>query len=59
MKTILDEGVPEGFGLYLAGREVSTVGHQEWNSIKNGKLLDLIERSGFEAFITSDKRMER
>lgn len=59
MKTFLDEGVPEGLEPYLAGREVSTVKRKGWNSIKNGKLLALIEKSGFEALITNDKRMER
>jgi hypothetical protein len=59
LKTFLDEGVPEGLEQYLAGHEVSTVKREGWNSIKNGTLLDLIEKSGFEAFITNDKRMER
>ncbi len=59
MKTFLDEGVPEGPERYLADHEVSTVKREGWSSIKNGKLLDLIERSGFEAFITNDKWMER
>jgi hypothetical protein len=58
LKTFLDEGVPEGLEPYLAGREVSTVKREGWNSVKNGKLLDLIEQSGFQAFITNDKRME-
>ena len=59
LKTFLDEGVPEGLEQYLAGHEVSTVKRESWNSIKNGKLLDLIEKSGFKALITNDKRMER
>jgi hypothetical protein len=49
----------KGLEPYLAGHEVSTVKREGWNSIKNGKLLDLIEKSGFEALITNDKRMER
>jgi hypothetical protein len=48
LKTFLDEGVPEGLEPYLAGREVSTVKRKGWNSIKNGKLLALIEKSGFD-----------
>jgi hypothetical protein len=59
LKTILDEGVPEGLEPYLARYAVSTVKREGWNSIKNGKLLHLIEKSGFEAFVTNDQRMER
>ena len=59
MKTILDEGVPEALASRILGHEVSTVGYEGWKSVKNGKLLNLIESAGFEAFITNDKRMER
>ena len=30
----------------------------EWGGIKNGALLTLIEREGFQAFLTGDKNME-
>jgi hypothetical protein len=30
----------------------------EWGGIKNGALLKLIEREGFEVFLTGDKNME-
>jgi len=29
-----------------------------WGGIKNGALLTLIEREGFDAFLTGDKNME-
>ena len=59
MKAILDEGVPEALAGRLLGHDVSSVGLEGWKSIKNGKLLNLIEAAGFEAFITNDKRMEK
>ena len=59
MKTILDEGVPHALAESLDGHEVSTVQSEGWRGIKNGKLLDLIEDSGFDALITNDKRIER
>lgn len=30
----------------------------QWGGIKNGALLDLIEREGFDVFLTGDKNME-
>jgi hypothetical protein len=57
LKVLFDEGVPEALAEHLPGHEVSTVKRQGWRSIKNGKLLDLIESTGFEAFLTNDKRI--
>lgn len=59
MKVILDEGVPEALADRISGHEVSSVGSRGWKSVKNGKLLNLIEAAGCEALITHDKRMER
>lgn len=59
MKVILDEGVPEGLEPYLTGCAVSTVRREGWKAIKNGALLELVGKAGFEAFVTNDKRMER
>ena len=58
MKVILDEGVPEPLARGFPGHEISTLRALGWKGIKNGKLLDLIEDSGFDAFLTNDKRME-
>jgi hypothetical protein len=59
LKAIFDEGVPEVLAALLTGHEVTSVGAEGWKSVKNGKLLDLIEAAGFAAFITNDKRMEK
>jgi hypothetical protein len=59
LKAILDEGVPEALAGRLLGHDMSSVGLEGWKSIKNGKLLNLIEAAGFAAFITNDKRMEK
>ncbi len=58
MKALLDEGVPEALSEHLVGHEVSTVGGMQWKGVKNGRLLALIEKEQFEAFITADKRMQ-
>lgn len=58
MKIILDEGVPKQVARILPGHEVTTVPDAGWASVKNGKLLALIEEAGYRAFITCDKNME-
>jgi hypothetical protein len=54
---ILDEGVPWGISRALSGHDVTTVQLAGWESIKNGKLLVLIEKAGLNVFITGDKNM--
>ena len=58
MKIILDEGVPKEVTRSLPGHHVTTVPEAGWASVKNGKLLALIESAGFNAFITCDKNLE-
>jgi hypothetical protein len=57
LKIILDEGVPRQVTQTLPGHDVTTVPAEGWASVKNGKLLSLIEAAGFGAFITCDKQM--
>lgn len=57
MKVFLDEDVPRKLVPFLTGHEIQTVLSMEWGGIKNGELLALIEREGFEVFITGDKNM--
>jgi hypothetical protein len=58
LKIILDEGVPKQVAGVLPDHEVTTVPDAGWASVKNGKLLALIEEAGYRAFITCDKNME-
>jgi hypothetical protein len=57
-RVILDEGVPRNVARHLPGHDVTSVLAEGWSSVKNGKLLGLIERAHFDAFITNDKKME-
>jgi predicted nuclease of predicted toxin-antitoxin system len=57
LKVLLDEDVPRKLVPFLAGNQIQTVVSMEWGGIKNGELLALIEREGFEVFITGDKNM--
>jgi hypothetical protein len=57
-RIILDEGVPRQVARYLPGHDVTDVHEAGWNGMKNGRLLALIEKAGFEVFISNDKRIE-
>ena len=59
MRVFLDEDVPRKLVPFLTGHEIQTVLSMEWGGIKNGELLALIEREGFEVFITGDKNLKR
>jgi hypothetical protein len=54
LKVLLDEGVPQPLARFLPGHVVQTVAGMGWASIKNGKLLALVEDERFEAFVTGD-----
>lgn len=58
MKVLFDEGVPRQLASAIADHDIVTVKSKGWLGVKNGRLLDLIEETGFEAFLTNDKRME-
>ena len=53
-----DEDVPRKLARSLPQHEIHTVVSMQWGGIKNGALLKLIEREGFDVFLTGDKNME-
>jgi hypothetical protein len=57
LKIFLDEDVPRKLAPFLSGHEVQSVVSMLWGGIKNGALLVLIEREGFDVFITGDRNM--
>jgi len=58
MKLLLDECLPRRLKNYLPGHECLTVPEAGWAGKKNGELLSLAEKSGFEFFLTLDRGME-
>lgn len=58
MKIFFDEDVPRKLIRFLPQHEIHTVVSMEWGGAKNGALLTLIEREGFQVFLTGDKSME-
>ena len=59
MKVFFDEDVPRKLARFLLQHEIQTVVSMEWGGLKNGALLRLIEREGFDVFLTGDKNMEK
>lgn len=57
MKVLLDENLPRKLKFRLAPHEVFTVGEMKWSGQKNGRLLKLMEDSGFQALIAADKNL--
>jgi hypothetical protein len=58
MRILLDECLPKGLAARLPGHEVTTVPQAGWASVKNGRLLRLIEDSKkFDVFLTVDKNL--
>jgi predicted nuclease of predicted toxin-antitoxin system len=58
LKILFDEDVPRKLIRFLPGHEIETVVSMKWGGSKNGALLSLIEREGFQVFLTGDKNME-
>jgi len=57
LKVFLDEDVPRKLARSLPQHDIHTVVSMQWGGIKNGVLLKLIEREGFQVFLTGDKNM--
>jgi predicted nuclease of predicted toxin-antitoxin system len=59
LKVLFDEDVPAKLARSLPAHQIQTVVTMQWGGIKNGALLKLIEREGFNVFLTGDKNMEK
>ncbi len=56
MKIFFDEDVPRKLVRSLPPKHhIQTVVGMQWGGVKNGALLKLIEREGFEVSLTGDK----
>jgi len=58
LKVFFDEDVPHKLARSLPQHDVHTVVSMQWGGIKNGTLLQFIEREGFKVFPTGDKNMQ-
>ena len=58
MKLLLDENLPKRLKQDFPQHQVLTVRDMGWNGIKNGDLLSLMIKEGFEALLTFDKNLQ-
>ena len=58
MRVLLDECLPKKLKNDLQGHDCRTVPEAGFAGRKNGELISLAERSGFEVFLTVDKGVE-
>src|SRR5207248_3458848 len=56
-KIFFDEDVPRKLVRFLPQYDIHTVVNMQWGGVKNGALLQLIERERFDVFLTGDKNM--
>jgi hypothetical protein len=54
---LLDEDIPHDLRPHLAHHETYTVAYPGWAGLKNGRLLEVAEASGFEVLVTGDLSM--
>lgn len=58
MRVLFDQGTPVPLRESLVQHEVSTACERDRSIPKNGDLLDVAEREGFEIFVTTDKNLK-
>jgi hypothetical protein len=56
LKVLFDEDVPRKLTWFLSRHEIHI--SMRWGGIKNGALLKLVGREGFDVFLTGDKNRE-
>ena len=57
MRVLFDQGTPVPLREALDGHDVSTAYECGWSTLKNGDLLTVAEREGFEALVITDKNL--
>jgi hypothetical protein len=58
LKLLLDHNIPRRFGQMLQGHQVKTTREMRWETLRNGVLLEMAATADFNAFISTDKKLE-
>lgn len=58
MRILFDQGTPDPLRQALSAHNVETVYERGWSTLKNGYLLELAERLGYEVLVTTDSNMK-
>ena len=57
MRVLFDQGTPLPIKRYLTAREVSVSADLGWDCLRNGDLLRVAEKEGYEVLLTTDKNL--
>ncbi len=57
MKVLLDQNLDRRLRKHLGSHEVFTASYKGWQALKNGQLLDVAEREGFDVLVTGDQTL--
>ena len=57
MRVLFDQGTPVPLRDSLGEHDVSTAYERGWSTLKNGDLLDVAEKEGFEVLVTTDRNL--
>lgn len=57
MKVLLDENLSPQLRHALTGHEAVTTVYAGWSGFKNGDLLSIAERTGYNVFLTADQNL--
>ena len=58
MRLLLDENLPKRLKLDFAEHDIFAIRDKQWNGIKNGELLKLLQENLFDALLTYDKNLQ-
>ena len=57
MLILFDQATPVPMIPYLKGYEIRTAAQQGWDRLRNGELLSVAEKAGFDLLLTTDRNM--
>jgi hypothetical protein len=57
VRVLLDQGAPVPLRQSLTQHQVVTAYERGWSKLKNGELLDVAEKEGFEVLVTTDLKL--
>ncbi|MEX0811127.1 MAG: DUF5615 family PIN-like protein [Chitinophagales bacterium] len=58
MKILIDENLPKRLKTDFHDHEIYTVSDKKWNGKKNGELLQLMIKEGFDVLLTFNKNLQ-
>ena len=58
MNIFFDQGVPAPLRTYMSEYSVDTAFEKGWHQLKNGDLLNHVEQSHYDIFITTDQNLK-